>query len=73
MAENHQYHNAMTLVNRGAAVVIEEKDMKDNTLPDKVRELLGNKETLETMGKAAKDGAYIDANERIYRALMKLL
>ncbi|MBR3843903.1 MAG: undecaprenyldiphospho-muramoylpentapeptide beta-N-acetylglucosaminyltransferase [Clostridia bacterium] len=73
VAENHQYHNAMTLVNRGAAVVIEEKDMEENTLTDKVKELLGNKETLKKMGEAARAGAYIDANERIYKALMKLL
>lgn len=73
VAENHQYHNAMTLVNRGAAVVIEEKNMQESTLTDKVKELLNDKETLKQMGESAKDGAYIDANERIYRALMKLL
>ena len=73
VAENHQYHNAMTLVKRGAAIVIEEKDMNDNTLTDKVKELLSDKKKLEQMGKAAKDSAYLDANERIYKALMKLL
>ena len=73
VAENHQYHNAMTLVKRGAAAVIEEKDMQENTLTDKVKELLNDKTKLESMGKAAKDSAYLDANERIYHALMKLL
>ncbi len=73
VAENHQYHNAMTLVNRGAAAVIEEKDMDENTLTQKVKELLNDKETLKKMGNAAREGAYLDANERIYRALMKLL
>ncbi len=73
VAENHQYHNAMTLVKRGAAVVIEEKNMQDNTLTDKVKELLSDKKKLEQMGKAAKESAYLDANERIYKALMKLL
>ena len=73
VAENHQYHNAMTLANRGAAVVIEEKDMNENTLTEKVKELLADPSVLKKMGQAAKEGAYLDANERIYRALMKLL
>ncbi len=73
VAENHQYHNAMTLVNRGAAVVLEEKDLTGDMLWQKVNELLANPAQLAAMGEAAKDGAYLDANERIYKALMKLL
>ena len=32
VAENHQFHNAMTLKNRGAAVVIEEKELTGDRL-----------------------------------------
>ena len=73
VAENHQYHNAMTLQNRGAAVVLEEKDLTGEKLARKIDELLSDPKTLATMGKAAREGAYTDANERIYNALMKLL
>ncbi len=73
VAENHQYHNAMTLQNRGAAIVIEEKDLTDGVLWEQVQRLLRDPNRLAQMGKAAKDGAYADANERIYSALMKLL
>ncbi len=73
VGENHQYHNAMTLVNRGAAAIIEEKDMNDTVLVEKVKELLKNKSTLEQMGNAARQGAIVDANDRIYTALMNLL
>ena len=73
VAENHQYHNAMTLQKRGAAVVWEEKDLTGTQLLDTVKELLTDPDRLSAMGKAARDGAYTDANERIYNALMKLL
>lgn len=32
VAENHQYHNAMALVSRNAAVIIEEKDLSGAVL-----------------------------------------
>lgn len=73
VAENHQYHNAMTLAKRGAAVVLEEKNLTGELLAQTVDDLLQNPEKLAAMGAAAKEGAYLDANERIYRALMKLL
>jgi UDP-N-acetylglucosamine--N-acetylmuramyl-(pentapeptide) pyrophosphoryl-undecaprenol N-acetylglucosamine transferase len=73
VAENHQYHNAMTLAKRGAALVIEEKDLNGEVLSETLSRLLKEPATLAEMGKAAKDGAYADANERIYKALMKLL
>ena len=73
VAENHQFHNAMTLQDRGAAVVLEEKNLTGETLCLEVENLLANPGKMEQMGKNAKDGAYMDANERIYKALMKLI
>lgn len=32
VAENHQYHNAMAMVNRDAAMIIEEKDLTSQLL-----------------------------------------
>lgn len=54
VSENHQYHNAMTLVNANAARVIEEKDLTDEKLLATVRELLENKQLREQMGENAK-------------------
>ncbi len=73
VAENHQYHNAMTLEKRGAALVIEEKDLTGALLSKKLSELLNDRNRLAEMGSAARNGAYVDANERIYKALLKLL
>ena len=42
VAENHQYHNAMSLKNVGAAEVIEEKNLTEEILIDKVTQLLDN-------------------------------
>ena len=72
VAENHQFHNAMTLKKAGAAELIEEKDLSGESLIEKVTYLIDNKPRLEAMSKAATKSAIIDANERIYNTLMKL-
>ena len=72
VAENHQYHNAMTLKRLGAAEIIEEKDLSGEKLIKTVDGLIENKPKLETMSKAAKSGAILDANERIYEIIMQL-
>lgn len=72
VAENHQFHNAMTLKKAGAALVLEEKDLNGESLISAVEMLIENKPKLESMSKAARKGAIIDANERIYNEIMKL-
>ncbi len=72
VAENHQFHNAMTLKKAGASELIEEKDLSGESLIEKVTYLIDNKPRLEQMGANAKKNAIIDANERIYNTLMKL-
>ncbi len=72
VAENHQYHNALTLKNAGAAEIIEEKDLSGEMLINTVSRLIENKPRLSSMSEAARTTAIIDANERIYQALMQL-
>jgi len=72
VAENHQFHNAMTLKRVGAAEIIEEKDLSGKSLIEAVSSLIENKPKLEKMQAAAKSSAIIDANERIYQNLMSL-
>lgn len=69
VAENHQYHNAMALVNNDAATIIEEKDLTADLLTAKVEELLNDKERLEQIGKNAAAMSVRDASERIYNTL----
>lgn len=72
VAENHQYHNAMTLKNAGAADLIEEKDLSADTLIKTVERLADNKTLLHAMSENAKKSAIIDACERIYREIIQL-
>lgn len=54
VAENHQYHNAMALVNRNAASVIEEKDLTGEKLASMAQELLSDMNKLKKTGENCK-------------------
>lgn len=73
VAENHQYHNAMALVNNNAAVVIEEKDLTDKSITDAVDKLLSDKSALKKFSDNARKMAITDANERIWGVIEKVL
>ncbi len=73
VAENHQYHNAMALVNRGAAAIIEEKDLTGEALCRKVDELFAKPDTIRSIGGNAKKMAIVDANARIYKIMKEVL
>lgn len=73
VAENHQFHNAMALVNNNAAIVIEEKDLTDTSITEAVDKLLSDKEALKTYSDNAGKMAITDANERIWKVICKVL
>lgn len=73
VAENHQYHNAMALVKENAAEIIEEKDLIGEKLIEMIEKLADDKTRLDEIGKNAKKMAIIDARERIYSIILKVL
>lgn len=73
VAENHQYHNAMALVNAGAAEIIEESDLSGETLMKTVDKMLLDPEKLKTISENSRKMAITDANERIYSIVKKTL
>ncbi len=73
VAENHQYHNAMVLAAKDAAVVIEEKDLTGEVLSATVMKLLDDPKRLKQLGENAQSMAIIDANRRIYDEIMAAL
>ncbi|MBQ0084251.1 MAG: undecaprenyldiphospho-muramoylpentapeptide beta-N-acetylglucosaminyltransferase [Clostridiales bacterium] len=73
VAENHQYHNAMTLVNAGGAEIIEEKDLTGEKLIEAVKRITSDKTTIFKMAENSRKAAIIDSNERIYNEIIKLL
>lgn len=72
VAENHQYHNAMALVNNRAAEIIEEKDLTEELLIQKADSLLQNPEKLREYSENSKKMAILDTNERIYSIIKKI-
>ncbi len=73
VAENHQYHNAMAMVKRGAAEIIEEKDLTPELLMEKADSLAGDKDRLEKMSQNARRMAIMDSRDRIYRVIEKVI
>ena len=72
-AENHQFHTAMALVNRGAAEIVEEKDLTGDVLWEKVQKIFAAPGGAAALGENAAKMAIRDANERIYRVMMEVL
>lgn len=73
VAENHQYHNAMALVNRGAGCIIEEKDLTSEALSAMIDSLLSNPAKLIQIEENAKNMAITDARERIAEIIVSLI
>lgn len=72
VAENHQYHNAMALVNNNAAKILEEKDLTPESLIATVDALTSDPAALRTLGANAKKMAVMDSAKEICNILMEL-
>lgn len=73
VAENHQYHNAMALVNHDAARILEEKDLTAESLTALADELLQDPETLKTIGANARKMAVLDSAKVICDIIVDLI
>lgn len=73
VAENHQYHNAMVLVERDAAVCIEEKDLTGERLWETICAITADATRLQKMSENMRQAAILDADARIYRVIAEKL
>ena len=73
VANNHQYLNALDLVNNEAALMIEEKDLKDGVLVSKVDSLINNNFKLNNMKKNLEKMQVLNSAEVIYENLKKII
>lgn len=73
VAENHQYHNAMALVNKNAALIIEEKDFTKEKMQQLFSSLADDDENRKTIEKAAKAMSTADAKEKIADCIISLI
>lgn len=71
VAEDHQTHNAMALVNREAAVLIRDVEAKEQLIPTAL-ELLNDTQRLETLHTHVLALAETDSAKRIAEEVMKL-
>ena len=72
VTNNHQYYNALSLVNIDAAKVIEEKNLTPELLYKTIIDCLSDTKTLETMKKQAKTLGNPKACEKIAERIMSL-
>lgn len=72
-AENHQYYNAMTLVNENAAVLIEDKNLTGELLVAEVSKLYGDRERLAQMEANAARMKKSNAADKILAEIVELV
>ena len=63
----------MALVNRGAAELIEEKNLTGEALLEKLTAILTEEGKIASLGNEAKKMSVPDANERIYQVIMEAM
>ncbi len=64
-ADDHQTFNAKALEEKGAAIMIQDKNLTGQTLKTNMENLIKDKDRLESMGKALKQLSMPDADEKI--------
>ncbi|MDR3178684.1 MAG: undecaprenyldiphospho-muramoylpentapeptide beta-N-acetylglucosaminyltransferase [Oscillospiraceae bacterium] len=73
VAENHQYRNAIELVKKNAAKLIEEKNLTKELLIKTVDDIISNKETLNILSKNAGKMAILNADKKIYNIIKNIV
>jgi UDP-N-acetylglucosamine--N-acetylmuramyl-(pentapeptide) pyrophosphoryl-undecaprenol N-acetylglucosamine transferase len=71
VTNNHQYYNAKTLADHGAAIIIEERALSPTVLADELLRMRANKQALNAMSRAAKEMGRPGATDAIYDAIIK--
>ena len=70
---NHQYKNAIDLVNDGAAFMIEEKNLNESILIDKIDEIINNEDEIKSIKKNIKKFKVDNSSSIIYDNIKKLI
>ena len=73
VANNHQYKNAMDLVEKNAGIILEEKDLTEESLINIIDTTINDKEKLLDIKKNLRKLAVKDSSTRIYNILKELI
>lgn len=72
VTHNHQYKNALVLKERGASVIIEEKDLTSTNLIENIDNIILNKEKYDIMKKESKKLGVKTSASKIYEVIKQL-
>ena len=70
---NHQYKNALDLVNEGAAILVEEKDLKGDIIVRNIDKIINDYKELNKMKKGLKNLKVENSAELIYNNIKKII
>lgn len=73
VTNNHQYKNAMDLVNKNAGLILEEKDLNKDNLINLIDKTLTNKEQYNTIKNNLKELGIKDSSSKIYEILKEMI
>ncbi len=73
VANNHQYYNALDLVNLGVSTLVEEKKLTVDKLLIEITDILNNKNKLKTIKSNFKKHNTTSSSDLIYNKIMELL
>ena len=73
VTNNHQYKNAMDLVNKDAALILEEKDLEGEKLISLIDDTLNNKEKYDKIKNNLKKLGITNSAEKIYEVLKGMI
>lgn len=70
---NHQYMNALDMVNNNAAYMIEEKDLTKDKLVNTIDSIINDTKKINNMKKSLKNMAIFNSDELIYNEIKKMV
>lgn len=73
VTDNHQYKNAKSLSDKGAAILMEEKDLSAESICAAVDKVYSNSAYAESLRSSVSQFAFANTDERIYEEITKLV
>lgn len=73
VTNNHQYKNAIDLVNKDAGLILEEKDLTEDSLINLIDSILLNKDKYNNIKNNLKNLGISDSSTRIYEVLKEMI
>lgn len=73
VTDNHQYKNAKVLADKGAAILIEEKDLSSDSITKAVEAVYSDRERAKKMSEAIGELANANIGDEIYEQITRLI